>query len=325
MNRQAAQGGQRQFPSRHVRDRYLCVRLRPHLNEQFFMQKFVQLHIIAVTHSQLRKITMLDFFKDIFAAFKQNSIERIRNPFVGAFVFSWVGFNWQTLSIMLFSNKDVIDRVEYIKSHYDVSDFILAPALTTVLICIILPLANQFFTTIQSKPIEKTTTLNMNAKINVAELQLKIADIEAQKKLAHKREERNIEENIVATKNMLERLESEARESSNSIYSLKNSLAKANEIIESKDKEISTLQEKHTELLADIKTLNANDSLKNTKILTLEKKDVLLNKHISKFQEANRSLASYYPDVFELLSDDHLQIKPNWEEWLKTKSNINTE
>lgn len=143
-------------------------------------------------------ITMLDFIKDIFFAFKQNSIERIRNPFIGAFVFSWLGFNWQALSIVLFSKKDIIDRIKYINENYDIGSFLLGPICTTILICFVLPQVNKFFTKIQKKPISETTDIIMQSKIDFAEMQLKIADFDAKKKLAEKREARNIEDGIDA-------------------------------------------------------------------------------------------------------------------------------
>ncbi len=178
---------------------------------------------------------MLDFIKDIFSAFRQSSIERIKNPFVGAFVFSWLGFNWQVLAIILFSKKDVIERVDYIKDHYDVGHFILAPALTTIVICIILPLANKVFTKFQSKPISETTDILMQSKIDIAEKQLQIADIEAKKKLAEKREARFIEERIDAT-----RRESEETKEKNT--ELINELARITHAFEKEKNESVTLR-----------------------------------------------------------------------------------
>ncbi|MEN4520285.1 hypothetical protein [Pantoea agglomerans] len=139
---------------------------------------------------------MLDFFKDILSAFRQNSLERIKSPFLGAFVFSWLGFNWQMLAVLILSKQNIIGRLEYINKIYSVKDYILAPIFTTALICILLPLINKSVTKLQKKTNHETNQLILQSKIDIAEEQLKIADIEAQKRLAEEREKKNIESNI---------------------------------------------------------------------------------------------------------------------------------
>ncbi|MHC5178846.1 hypothetical protein [Serratia rhizosphaerae] len=202
---------------------------------------------------------MLDFFKDIFAAFKQSSIERIKNPFIGAFAFSWIGFNWQVFAIILFSKKDVIDRIDYIKSNYDVGGFIFAPVLTAIFICLALPEANKLFTLLQKKPLDDTTRILMESKIAIAKEQLQIADIEAKKKLAQKREERNIEENIDAIKLKLDNYQEKIMILNDEISNLKgkneleighvNALKKSNSELSSQIETLNTLKDR---LLLDI-------------------------------------------------------------------------
>lgn len=139
---------------------------------------------------------MLDFFKDVFSAFRQNSLERIKSPFLGAFVFSWLGFNWQMIAVLILSKQNIIDRLDYINKSYDAKDYVLAPLFTTALICVLLPLANKLVTKLQKKTNLETNQLILQSKIDIAEEQLKIADIEAKKKLAEEREKKNIEANI---------------------------------------------------------------------------------------------------------------------------------
>lgn len=141
---------------------------------------------------------MLDFFKDLFAAFKQSSVERVRSPFIGAFAFSWLGFNWPVVAIVLFSKKDVIERIDYIKGNYDVGTFVLGPALISIVICIILPWANRIVIKLQSDPMTDSASMLLHAKIKLGRRQLKIADLEAKKNLAKKREEKKIEADIAA-------------------------------------------------------------------------------------------------------------------------------
>ncbi|EIM8482249.1 hypothetical protein [Serratia marcescens] len=251
---------------------------------------------------------MLDFIKDIFSAFKQSSIERIKNPFVGAFVFSWLGFNWQILAIILFSEKDVIERIEYIKKHYDVGDFILAPLLTTVLICVLLPLANKVFTKYQSKPISETTDILMQSKIDIAEKQLQIADIEAKKKLAVKREERNIEEGIESIKKDIKNELEKNKEMTDEINELSASLKQSGIVNNNANLNLLSANEKITSLTDNLKKLEETIKVKTEEIDKMRAELAILNSTIENFKEANKSMAKEYEHVFSL-HGDRLTIK----------------
>jgi len=141
-------------------------------------------------------IAMLDFFKDIFASFRQSSLERIKSPFLGAFVFSWVGFNWQMLAVLFMSKQSIIGRIDYINAHFHISNYLLGPISTTVLICLILPLANKHITKLQKSTNQDTNELILQSKIDIAEKQVELAGYEAKKKLAEEREKKNIEASI---------------------------------------------------------------------------------------------------------------------------------
>lgn len=267
---------------------------------------------------------MLDFIKDILSAFKQSSIERIKNPFVGAFVFSWLGFNWQVLAIILFSQKDVIERVEYIKKYYDVGSFILAPTLTTIVICIILPLANKIFTKFQSKPISETTDILMQSKIDIAEKQLQIADIEAKKKLAIKREEKYIEQNIYEIRDKNSRLEKSAEEMTNELKKAKGALAASvNESAKIKT-ENSSLKEVHK-----IRETSLNEQIESLRksILSLEKKEKQLHNQIKKSMEKNEEYDKFIsenPDILNRFFQFGLVTQPNlYASKLREINNIN--
>jgi hypothetical protein len=155
---------------------------------------------------------MLDFIRDIYTSFRQTSIERVKSPYLGAFVFSWIGFNWQMLAILLLSKKGVEERIELINKNFDIGDYLLGPIITAGLIAIILPQINKLITKVQDKPNIETITLSLNSKIEIAELQQALAESEARKKLAEKKEERFIEDGIHAIKNELEQTKGQLSE-----------------------------------------------------------------------------------------------------------------
>lgn len=150
---------------------------------------------------------MLDFIRDIFASFRQSSLERVRSPFLGAFVFSWLGFNWPILAILFFSNREIEKRLVYITDNFGIESYLIGPLCTSALIAYLLPKINKLVTKIQDKPNTETIEMSLESKIRIAKKQQEIAEIDARKKLAEKKEERNIEEGIANIKLEIEKNE----------------------------------------------------------------------------------------------------------------------
>lgn len=262
---------------------------------------------------------MLDFLRDIYSSFRQTSLERVKSPFLGAFVFSWVGFNWQTLAILILSKKEIEEKLSYINDHFDVGNFLLGPICTTVLISTLLPQINKIITRIQDKPKSDTIELNLTSKIRIAELQQSIADIDARKKLAEKKEEKYIEESIYQTKKDFEKsvedlhIATELLEQTrNDAIELRGWLAKAESKldVETTAKEniakellveketIKTLQRQTVELnqqLSSLKSIKYEHDSKESKL----KNDIAISKqekeNITSMIEA---VARTYPEIF---------------------------
>jgi chromosome segregation ATPase len=205
---------------------------------------------------------MLDFIKDIIDSFRQSSLERVKSPFLGAFVFSWIAFNWQPHIILVFSENKIEKRLGVINDHYDIGSFLLGPICTAMLITFLLPQINKIITKLQDKPNSDTIELTLTSKIRVAELQQSIAEIEAKKKLADKKEEKYIEE---------------------SIYRIKEENEKLNEQLLSADLTITDLNSKLSEAIIDA---NNYKSLLNAEKETRSKAE----QSVSKLSDANISL-----------------------------------
>lgn len=163
---------------------------------------------------------MLDFIRDIFASFRQSSLERVRSPFLGAFVFSWLGFNWPILAILFFSNREIEKRLVYITDNFGIESYLIGPLCTSALIAYLLPKINKLVTKIQNAPNTETIEMSLISKIKIAELQQSIAEIEAKKKLSEKREERYIEEGIHNIQRQIEKTKSNLSKSSEIINKL---------------------------------------------------------------------------------------------------------
>ncbi|HDW2027074.1 TPA: hypothetical protein RK455_003942 [Enterobacter ludwigii] len=144
---------------------------------------------------------MLDFIKDIFSSFRQTSLERIKSPVLGGFVFSWIAFNWKTILILISSTEKIEERLSYVQEHYfNISTAIIGPLCTTALICFFLPRVNKFVTNIQKKPSSDNERITLQSRLKISRLQQRIANVDARKSLAKKIIEREIDENIKSIK-----------------------------------------------------------------------------------------------------------------------------
>lgn len=63
--------------------------------------------------------------KELINTLFDSSKERIKNPFIGAFVFSWIAFNWKAVFILLFSSLSVLERIDEITQNYSSIAFTL--------------------------------------------------------------------------------------------------------------------------------------------------------------------------------------------------------
>lgn len=262
---------------------------------------------------------MLDFLRDIFASFRQTSLERVKSPFLGAFVFSWIGFNWQMLAILFFSKNSIEERLKFINSNFDVWNYLSAPLCTSALIAFLLPQINKAITKIQDKPNSETIELTLSSKIRVAELQQSIAEIEARKKLADKKEERYIEESISLIKvdnkrlhELVLSLEIEVKElqvklsdSKAEESSLKAQLRSEKDSLEQSESARKKLSELNIDLNSTIKELDYERMQASHSILKLEEEIGKLQTDFDNLNELKNTLATQitnlsnlYPGIF---------------------------
>ncbi|HHG8599742.1 hypothetical protein [Morganella morganii] len=67
---------------------------------------------------------MRDFFANLFKCTSETMIERVKNPIVGSFIFSWLFFNWKIILILLFSDKEIDDKINSISALISYESFI---------------------------------------------------------------------------------------------------------------------------------------------------------------------------------------------------------
>lgn len=66
--------------------------------------------------------------KELLNTLFESSRERIKNPFIGSFIFAWMAFNWKAILIILFSDVSIIERINLVtQGHSSLNQTLLLP------------------------------------------------------------------------------------------------------------------------------------------------------------------------------------------------------
>lgn len=84
--------------------------------------------------------------KELLQSFFKTTEDRIKNPFIGAFMTSWILFNWKPILFIIFSSKNIEQKILYIeRSFSDIYYIFLFPLFSTIFYVLILPYINLIF------------------------------------------------------------------------------------------------------------------------------------------------------------------------------------
>jgi len=114
---------------------------------------------------------MRDLIKTIF----KSTEDRLRNPFIGTFITSWVVFNWKPILYLLFSTEIIRDRITYVSSCYnDVWCYLWLPLIFAILYNSVLPYLSLLFEYLVSFSIKSRNDVSLKAKKAILALQIEI-------------------------------------------------------------------------------------------------------------------------------------------------------
>ncbi|AGC78397.1 hypothetical protein LX97_02727 [Nonlabens dokdonensis] len=57
-------------------------------------------------------------FSEIVNNILTTTSDRLKNPFIGSFLISWIVFNWKTISYFIFSNDIIKEKIIFIDENY---------------------------------------------------------------------------------------------------------------------------------------------------------------------------------------------------------------
>jgi hypothetical protein len=114
--------------------------------------------------------------KEIFTSILDSTKERLKNPLIGCFIFSWVIFNWKPIFHIIFSENSIENKIDFVSEFYtSFSNNFLFPFIFSVFYIVVFPYLLWGFDKLSSKAI-------IGRKENI--LNLTISDIRNKQKIA---------------------------------------------------------------------------------------------------------------------------------------------
>jgi hypothetical protein len=103
--------------------------------------------------------------KDFFQSIIDSSKDRIKSPFIGAYITSFLIYNWRPISIYLFSSKTLECKIEEIDEKYCLASSLLWPLMIALFYVLFLPFINMIFEAFLLYPTQQRIKQKHNKKI----------------------------------------------------------------------------------------------------------------------------------------------------------------
>lgn len=85
---------------------------------------------------------MKELLQNIF----KTTEERIKNPFIGTFITSWILFNWKPILFAIFSSKIIEEKIKFIDENFiEISHLLWYPLIAAIFYVLILPYISLVF------------------------------------------------------------------------------------------------------------------------------------------------------------------------------------
>ncbi|MGS4345078.1 hypothetical protein ACKUSY_05600 [Myroides odoratus] len=182
---------------------------------------------------------MKDFLGSIF----KTTEERLKNPFVGSFIISFIAFNWKPILIVIFSNIPIEDRVSYVSNNYsDVAYLLVLPLLLSLFYVLFLPkimcwIDENTFESFKkrNKHLYSSKEIDIQGQISIAE-----KEVELENKKAESKDKADLNAEIKNLKNTISSKDLEIE----NLKSISEDINKVNLESSKKDKTIKELENK---------------------------------------------------------------------------------
>lgn len=116
--------------------------------------------------------------KEFLQAIFKSTEDRIKNPFVGAFITSWVVFNWKPILYIIFEDETIKKKIDFIReteNYINIENYLWLPLLSSIFYVGILPYVSFLFEFIVKFSHKWRNKVSLEARDKSLELQIGIA------------------------------------------------------------------------------------------------------------------------------------------------------
>lgn len=156
----------------------------------------------------------MESVKETIASFAEAFKERLRNPFLAAFLISWIFCNWRPLVYIMFANVSIEHRILHIDDLYSsLWDSVLFPLILATLYTFGMPYLLWFVEWCVQKALAGRMSIDTEKKLARVMNQQKIAREQVQLELmrSNYKEQHDLNKQIVQYKNEAETLKNELK------------------------------------------------------------------------------------------------------------------
>ncbi len=167
---------------------------------------------------------------EILNSFKDVTKERLKNPFIGSFIFAWIVFNWKPIIYIILSKDTIESRIQVISQYFSpITNTLIYPLLFALIYIIVLPYLMWLFEELYIKAIRERLNNKKQSDLERIERSIEItrrslilenvkADYKETQELNDKIENLNIE--LGKRENEVKQLKSNLDRKNNDIYAI---------------------------------------------------------------------------------------------------------
>lgn len=219
----------------------------------------------------------------------KTSEERLKNPFIGTFILSFIALNWKPISVFLLSNQKIEERVIYVTDNYsNIFNILLYPLLISIFYLVAIPYIMWLFENLTFKSFKernqnlyKNKLIDIDGKKIVAQSEIELENLKAdfKEKADLNRQVDFLKEKLSEKDINIKKLE----ENVNELSSINNDLKKD---VNGKERSINELYKKLED--SEIRTKNYYEEYANTPKNTIVDFVSILNR-INKAEKSNEN------------------------------------
>ncbi|ELQ6214879.1 hypothetical protein ACP6PU_000120 [Cronobacter dublinensis] len=198
---------------------------------------------------------MINSIKEALSSAVTTAAQRVRNPVFGAFVLSWCAFNWKQILYLLFSDKGIYNKIEYISATSNWSFNLLLPVTSTLIICIVMPWANNIISWLQARPLDNSDSLEYRRKAKQIARATRLQRLEAKKDVTYEKVRTGAEKDIQSMKEEITRSKDRMGELTAELDVKRDELLKSSSAITEANQKLEKLAESFHTLLRDYEDL----------------------------------------------------------------------